>query len=79
MSDKIINIRWQRGGGPRPAACPHCGGKDLVPIVYGLPGSEMIEAAKNDEVRLGGCVIIIGEAPAWSCRTCRKSCGLHRG
>jgi len=77
MSDHVINMQWRRGSGPKPAACPHCGGHDLVPIVYGLPGDELIAAAKNGDVSLGGCVVIGGRSPAWTCRTCHKSCGLH--
>jgi hypothetical protein len=34
--------------------CPQCGGR-LVPIVYGLPGEELGEAADRGEVILGGC------------------------
>ena len=27
----------------------------LVPIVYGLPGNDLIEMSKRDEIVLGGC------------------------
>jgi hypothetical protein len=37
--------------------CPRCGGSDVVPIAYGLPGAELWTAAAHDEVILGGCVL----------------------
>lgn len=33
-----------------------------VPIVYGLPGPELVEAAERGEVLIGGCCIIV-DAP----------------
>ena len=41
---------------PAPPRCPRCG-RPGVPIVYGLPGPELMEAAERGEVALGGCVI----------------------
>jgi hypothetical protein len=37
-----------------PGPCPGCGGPG-VPIVFGFPGSELIEAEARGEVILGGC------------------------
>lgn len=37
--------------------CPICRGR-LVPIVWGMPGPELIAAYERGEVVLGGCVIV---------------------
>ena len=38
--------------------CPVCkSSKDVIPIVYGKPGTELIQKAERGECRLGGCVI----------------------
>jgi len=78
MFDTTINLRQRRRNGPKPEACPHCGSRELVPIVYGLPGDDMMNAAKKNEITLGGCVVIVGHSPAWYCRACRKNCGVMR-
>ena len=36
--------------------CPVCGSAS-IPIVYGLPGSELFERADRGEVSLGGCIV----------------------
>ena len=41
--------------GPEP--CPQCGGLDIVPIMYGLPGPEAMEAAEQGRIALGGCCV----------------------
>jgi hypothetical protein len=46
--------------------CPTCGA-ELTPIVYGMPGLELFEAADRDEVKLGGCEIRLGN-PDFECR-----------
>ncbi|MHC4895416.1 MAG: hypothetical protein ACYTFV_19185 [Planctomycetota bacterium] len=52
---------------PRP--CPACGGVDVVPIVYGLPGPELAEASGRGEYELGGC-LIGPDMPGLACRGC---------
>jgi len=42
----------------------------VIPIVYGLPGSELIERARRGEVSLGGCVIMPGQPHITECRVC---------
>lgn len=42
-----------------------------VPIVYGLPGYELMERAERGEVVLGGCVVT-ASAPLRACGTCRE-------
>jgi hypothetical protein len=38
--------------------CPVCGKNDeVVPIAYGYPGMEMMEASMREEIKLGGCVL----------------------
>ncbi|MFU8873239.1 HNH endonuclease [Micromonospora sp. SL4-19] len=47
------------------ATCPDCG-RTGVPIMYGAPGPEMIAAAEEGRIALGGCVIYEGQ-PTWTC------------
>ena len=51
--------------------CPDCMSRDIVPIVYGLPGIQLHHAALRGEVLLGGCVIS-GDDPQWICRVCGR-------
>ena len=54
--------------------CPSCGSSKVVPIVYGMPGSELAEACERGEVELGGCVI--GDCdPEWHCKRCGHQWG----
>lgn len=53
--------------------CPVCGATP-VPIVYGYPGIEMIEAERRGEVVLGGCVVWDGQ-PTRRCPTCGSDAG----
>ena len=48
--------------------CPKCG-KDLVPIIYGLPTSEAAEASSRGEVFLGGCGVY-PNSPKYHCYNC---------
>jgi hypothetical protein len=53
--------------------CPECGSSEnVVPIVYGYPGEELLEAAERGEVKLGGCVVA-GDDPGWYCKSCAYS------
>ncbi|RAY16705.1 hypothetical protein DPM19_00520 [Actinomadura craniellae] len=51
-----------------PPDCPRCGTEPL-PVLYGLPGPEMFEAAERGEISLGGCEVY-DDAPRWRCRGC---------
>ena len=53
--------------------CPRCG-ESTRPIVYGLPGPDLIDASRRGEVAIGGC-IVHEDAPTWSCPTCGESGG----
>ena len=48
-----------------PPGCPTCGTVG-VPIVYGMPGPELVDAAERGEVFIGGCVIT-GDDPTHVC------------
>lgn len=50
--------------------CPECTSADMVPIVYGLPDDPLIEKAQRGEVILGGCTVLLGQSPDWSCNSC---------
>ena len=49
--DKSLALRERR------AICPRCGANAGIPIIYGYPSEEMLEADKANEIRLGGCCI----------------------
>ena len=48
--------------------CPRCGGRPR-PILYGMPGPEMMELAEAGLIAIGGCVID-DENPTVCCRDC---------
>jgi hypothetical protein len=52
-------------------ACPFCGSA-CVPIVYGLPGPELVAEYEAGRIVFGGCVIL-EETPSWHCRECGHS------
>lgn len=52
--------------------CLHCGQDSVVPIVYGLPGHQLMAFAARGEVVLGGCEIK-QDQPTHAC----KACGLE--
>ena len=39
------------------STCPTCKTGKLIPIVYGLPGRELMEQSDRGEIELGGCVV----------------------
>lgn len=50
------------------AKCPKCG-KELAPIIYGLPTSEATEASSRGEIFLGGCEVY-PNSPKYHCYKC---------
>jgi hypothetical protein len=53
----------------RKKACPKCGSLDVVPILYGYPGPEMMDMASKGKIELGGCCV--GERdPRKHCNGC---------
>ncbi len=60
-------------GCEEPPPCPECGSSEsVVPIIYGYPSEELVEAAAKGEVKLGGC-IVTGDDPGWHCKSCAYS------
>ncbi len=54
-------------------ACPYCGYEDqVVRIVYGLPGPDMIQESRMGEIALGGSSIGPDSHP-WYCKGCLRS------
>lgn len=49
--------------------CPNCGTIDAIPILYGLPAPEAIQAAERGKIALGGCVVLPGN-PRYACPNC---------
>ncbi|MDP5184414.1 hypothetical protein QOZ88_17400 [Blastococcus sp. BMG 814] len=54
--------------------CPRCGRENSIPLVYGLPGSDLFEQAESGRVALGGC-LVMDEQPAFVCRSCDLAWG----
>ena len=50
-------------------SCPECGSSEVIPIAYGMPGHELLEASERGEVEIGGC-LISGDDPKHRCRAC---------
>jgi hypothetical protein len=58
---------------PKRPICPFCGYDDqVVPIMYGLPGPELIEQSQRGDVALGGCCIG-PDSHNWYCKGCLRS------
>jgi hypothetical protein len=52
-----------------PEGCPKCGSLDIVPILYGLPGPEMMDSAEKGRIELGGCCVTDND-PQKRCKAC---------
>lgn len=52
-------------------ACPDCGVKSAVPIVWGLPVSDLATPWEQGLLELGGCAPPPEPVPEWMCRACR--------
>lgn len=50
--------------------CPKCKSGLAIPIVYGLPAPEAVNAAEQGKIILGGCVISDDDLH-WECSACR--------
>jgi hypothetical protein len=50
-------------------ACPKCGSRDVLPIVYELPGPDLTEESITGTVALGGGAMS-AEAPDHVCQHC---------
>lgn len=49
--------------------CPNCGAREGVPITYGEPGPDMIDAHHRGDIVIGGCCLEDGQ-PTWACMAC---------
>jgi rubredoxin len=53
-----------------PGICPECdAGKNVIPVVYGKPGRDLIEREARGEIKLGGCCVT-NESARYHCRAC---------
>lgn len=52
--------------------CPKCKSKNIIPIVYGYPSSELFELSGQGKVKLGGCERVFGYMQ--SNRYCKDCC-----
>jgi hypothetical protein len=59
------------------AKCPKCRSNNTIPIVYGMPGPELVEAAERGEVALAGCIVSHFD-PSWTCKACGNQFGIYR-
>ena len=51
--------------------CPKCNKNDeVLPIVYGYPGPEMMKKSNEGKCVLGGCVIG-NDSPNYQCKRCK--------
>ncbi len=51
--------------------CPKCKSNNVVPIIYGKPGKEMMKNVKEGKIVLGGC-IIKPFSKKWHCKECKN-------
>jgi hypothetical protein len=50
--------------------CPKCCSEnDVIPILYGMPGPDMVIEEEAGKIKLGGC-LICDENPQWFCKKC---------
>jgi hypothetical protein len=68
-SDLLARARRVKGRETRPT-CPDCGA-ELIPVAYGMPSREMMEASMRGEVALGGCCITDCD-PDVECPACER-------
>lgn len=54
---------------PEVIDCPECSSSAGVAIAYGMPGPDLVEAAKDGRIALGGCVIF-EDQPDRRCLAC---------
>lgn len=52
-----------------PSVRPACGSRDLIPIVYGLPTTDLMQEARAGRFELGGC-LVASWSPGQRSRAC---------
>jgi hypothetical protein len=53
---------------------PICHDRPMRPIVYGMPGGDLMELSERGEIELGGCCIP-DDMPRFSCAVCGRTEG----
>lgn len=56
LGDYYINWIYRIRHAYNVRVCPDCGG-ELIPIIWGFPGSDLVKKSAEGKVLLGGCVI----------------------
>ena len=58
---------------PELPSCPECGAHATMPIMYGFPTPETVEAVQRGELRvvIGGCGVDDSN-PSWACPDCKS-------
>lgn len=49
--------------------CPKCNSKKIVPIFYGMPGTDLVEQKKGEEL-MRFSFIFSPDNPEWYCNNC---------
>ena len=70
LGGRLMIRLWRRKRQPSRCRC----GATPIPIAYGFPGGELVEAVERGEVHLGGCVVS-WKNPAWYCPSCHRTFG----
>lgn len=65
---KAVDASAQSGD----TACPACGSNQVVPVVYGVLTSGLLESYAAGRVALGGVRESSG-SPQWRCRACDRT------
>jgi hypothetical protein len=65
----IVKPVWSQIQSP---ACPKCGSSQVVPVLYGLPSEEAMEAGGRGEIAFGGCCLPSdpSQMNRWACNGC---------
>ena len=60
--------------------CPKCKSENVVPIIYGYPSQEVFEEAEKENLKFGGCDILIDgfAMPDRFCKDCENKWCVDR-
>lgn len=60
--------------------CPKCKSENVVPIIYGYPSQEVFEEAEKENIKFGGCDILIDgfAMPDRFCKDCENKWCVDR-
>ena len=63
---------------PDSLRCAHCGSDNTIPIFYGYPTEDsmdaLLAAVDRGEIKLGGCCVSEG-MPTYHCKDCQRDSG----